>query len=223
MTLSRCNRNYHRMKILDRGVFASGVLEAYYKNNPPFTAPVIPEADFKNLLKNYHSTYSDYANGGKLNKGEWLQTQKALIKGLDDIADDVDEVAKGDENVVEKGGFKSIKTFRSDKAEPATPVVEWIDRGVDGQILTRCNMLGLEVYYGCLLTEGEPLPQGMQMTNGCMKILQGLTFAIYLEENKSRKKSFTHLKSGTRYYAYFFARNSAGVSPLSEPRSIICG
>lgn len=222
MTLSRCNRNYHRMKIHVRGTFASAVLESYYKNNPPFTAPVIPKADFEKLQADYHSTYADYANGGNSQKGAWLMAKTALLQGLDQIADNVDEVANGNELTVAEGGFQPIKTFRSGKNEPPTPEIEKLWHGAEGEILARCKLIEPNIYYGCIISEGAPLPDSVQMMHGRIMFPSGLASAVYIDETKSRKKTFRNLKPGTRYYVYFFARNSAGVSLLSDTRSIIC-
>lgn len=223
MTLSRCNRNYHRMKIHTRGTLASGILETYYKNNPPFTAPVIPKADFEKLVKDYNSRYADFANGGKAQKGDWLIAKAALISGLDQIADDVDEVADGNEATILEGGFQPRKTFRSGKNIPSAPEIEKIGHGGEGVITAACKLIEPNIYYGCIISEGAPLPDNFIMQLGKLIIPAGLSMPIQIDENKSRKKSFSNLKSGTRYHVYFFARNSAGVSLLGEPKSIICG
>jgi hypothetical protein len=211
------------MKIHERGNLAGGIADTYYKNNPPFIAPVMPKAGFEKLLEDYRRTHADYANGGKAQKGDWLIAKSALINGLDLIADDVDEVAQGNEAAILEGGFKPIKGFRSGKNIPPVPQVEMLDWGGEGEILTQCNMLGAEIYYGCIISETAPLPEGISLLAGKLFIPAGLNFPIQIDENKSRKKTFRNLKPGTRYYVYFFARNSAGVSQLSEPRNIMCG
>ncbi len=222
MPLSRCNRNYHRMKIHQRGTLASGMLETYYKNNPPFTAPVMPKADFKKLVNDYNSRYADFANGGRAQKADWLIARDTLIHGLDLIADNVDEVAGGNEDIILEGGFQPRKTFRSGKNTPPVPEIESLEHGATGQLFATCKLLEPNTFYGCIISEGAPLDERVVMRAGKLVIPKGLTTAIQIDETKKRKKSFVNLTPMVTYYFYFFARNSAGVSSLSEPRAIIC-
>ena len=223
MAYTECSVNYKRMKILDLSTFSGGIVAGYYKNTSVFTSPPLSKAQFQALAKAYSSTYAEYKNGGKVQESNFKMAKKALLEAIDKIAQNVNEVADGNENTVLKAGFKPHKVVRSAGQTPPIPEIEKIDRGGEGEILTRCNRLGIEVYYGCLLCEGAPLPAQIQLKYGQLIIPAGNTVPIYLDENKSRKKSFRNLKPGTRYYAYFFARNSTGVSLLSEARSIICG
>ncbi len=222
MTLSRCNRNYHRMKIYVRETFASLVLDNYYSNGSPFTAPVMPKPDFKKLVQDYNLKYADYANGGKAQEGDWHMAKEALISALDKIADNVDEVAQGNETVISAGGFQPIKTFRSGKNKPPVPEVEWLKHGAGGQLLLACKNIEANMYYGCIISEGVPLDERVRMEAGKLIIPKGLTTAIQIDETKKRKKSFVGLTPLVTYYVYFFARNSAGVSQLSAAQAIVC-
>ena len=223
MRYTECSINYHRMKIYDRGLFAGGVLNTYYKHTAVFTSPPLTKAEFEELDKAYTKTYAAYRNGGKAQEGAFLIAKAKLIAALDEIGKNVNEVAKGDEAIILEGGFKPVKTFRSVKNEPPVPEIEKLERGGDGQLLTQCKNLSLDVFYGCILCEGAPLPDDFKLQDGKLIIPVGLQVPIQIDETKGRKKSFVNLKSTIRYYVYFFARNSAGVSSLSEARSIVCG
>lgn len=223
MAYSICSINYHRMKIQEFMTFCAGVKDTYYKHTDVFTSPPMTKADYEALMKKHFDTYMLFKNGGKSQKANYLIATTTLISALDEIADNVYEVAQGVDTVIMEGGFKPTKTFRSAKTVPHTPEIEKLERGADGQILAQCNMLGAEVFYGCLLVEGAPLDDNIRMIKGKMLMPAGNSSPVYMDVNKSRKKSFINLKSGTRYYVYFYALNTAGVSCLSEGRSIICG
>lgn len=220
MAYSTCHSNYHRMKILELEVFATRVKTGYYGNNPPFITPPFPENQLQTLIENYSTTYGQYKNGGKLLKPVFNMARQSLISALDEIAENVNEVAQGDEEVVMKSGFKPTKSFRSGSAAPPQPQIESLERGATGELLVACRGLGSGVSYGCLLSEGAPL-NGLPLKEGQLVIPQG-TVTVYIDENKKRKKKFRGLKPTVTYYVYFFARNSAGVSLLSVPQSIMC-
>ncbi|MES2621575.1 MAG: hypothetical protein V4615_12055 [Bacteroidota bacterium] len=208
------------MKILELEVFATGVKTGYYKNNPPFSAPPITENQLKTLIDNYSQTYGKFKNGGKLLKPVFNKAKDSLLDALDEIAANVNEVAQGDEITVMKAGYKPTKTTRSGAVVPPQPQIETLERGTTGELLTACKVLGSDVSYGCLLSEGTALTN-LNMVNGRLVIQQGSP-TIYIDENKQRKKIFRGLKPAVVYYAYFFARNNAGVSLLSVPQQIMC-
>ena len=222
MILSRCNRNYHRIKIYECGTLAEGIKDTYYKNNPPFTAPVIPLNNFNKLVADYNAKYADYANGGKAQKGDWLIAKTALLKGLDQIADNVDEVANGNEAIVLEGGFKSVKTSRSNKTIPPVPQIDTLERGTQGVLIASCKPLGRDINYGCIISEGVPLDEHVKLEAGKLIISKNILASIQIDESYSRKKTFTNLTPKLDYYFYFFARNAAGVSGLSAAQSIMC-
>ena len=222
MTINRCNRIFRRMKIHERGTLASLVLATYYKNNPPFTAPVISKAAFEKLAKDYHDTYTAYFNGGLNQKGAWLTAKDALIVALDKIADDVDDVAQGNESIIEEGGFTSIKIHRSRKNIPPVPEIDEVIRGEHETILASCKPIEPNIYYGCILSEGGPLSEEVVIIGNKIYIPKNNPTDIIIDESKGRKKVFTNLVSMTTYYVYFFARNSAGVSLLTDGVKIVC-
>ncbi len=223
MALSKCSRNFHRMKIYERATLAAGVNDLYYKAGSPFTAPVISQTDFETLMADYNHRYADFFNGGRAQKGAWLIAQTALVEALDLIADDVDEVAQGNPDVIIEGGFKPVKTHRSQAQVLLPPKIQSLDRGATGVIKASCYSLGTKVSYGCIISEGAPLPDNVYMQSGIIKFSAGMPVNVLINETNSRKKTFFGLTPGVTYYVYFFARNAAGVSALSEPQSILCG
>lgn len=222
MATSECSIDYHRMKVHQLPIFADKVRTTYFVNNPPFTTHVFPVGDLENLIKGYHETYAAYSNGGRLQKGDFVIAKGELIKALDIIKHDVNQVAQGNPDIIIDGGFKPVKTFRSKPQMPDAPVIESLERGVSHEILPVCKIVPGAVYYTSILSEGAPLDPRVKVKANKLIIPKDLTTDIQIDEGKSRKKSFPNLKHLVTYYVYFFVRNSAGLSPLSEPRSIIC-
>lgn len=96
----------------------------YYANNPPFATHVIPVAQFEQLIQSYIECYAAFANGGRLQKGDYEIAKHNLLAALDEIAADVNRVAQGNENVIIEGGFKPRKTTRSKPGLPAVPQIK---------------------------------------------------------------------------------------------------
>lgn len=221
MKYFECSLNYHRTKIEAFDVFASGVRDSYFKHNPPFTSPVITEAQFNVLLKNNNDSYMAYKNGGRLMKAEWHIAKAKLMEALDDISEDVNSVANGAEETIVLGGFKPRKVSRARKGKPDTPEIEFIEHGAEREIIVKCKKMDHATSYTCILCEGLPA-DGQIRIQGNMLIIPKDFAVVYIDESIHRKKSFQQLKQKEVYYAYFFARNAAGISPLSHPRSILC-
>ena len=139
-----------------------------------------------------------------------------------------------DDSAVEQCGLKPRDSSHTPATKPAQPVVK-VRRGETTELISSCNgMVGVKSY-GCLITEGAPLPDGV-IINADGRIVvtdmgQGdppapdeepqMTGAI-ADLNSKRIKKFTGLTPGKTYYFYYYAVNAAGVSQLSLPASIVC-
>lgn len=222
MALSECSINYHRMKIHELEDFGEGVRLGYFVHNPPFATHVFPVSQLKTLLDNYRTTYGAFNRGGREQKPLFSIAKEELIKGLDKIKDDVNAVAKGDPEIINAGGFKAVKTYRSKVHVPDVPEIESLERGMEREILPVCKKASGAVYYSCILSEGAPLDSRVKIVGNKLIIPKDLTTDIQIDESKKRKKSFRSLKHLVTYYAYFFVRNSAGLSSLSEEKHILC-
>lgn len=237
MATPHCSLKYHEFGVLKLETFADGVRKGIYENDPPFTAPPLTEAQLTQLIENYHHRYDDYKNGGKLKKPAYLTAKAALIKGLDDTATFVDALPGVDENMITLAGYTPTKTTDSDAQVPATPGGAVISRGAAGELFAEVPKVDGADYYGCLVFARMPMPAQIAFNAaGQLVVTAGDTpepnpnptpephgqFAFF-DVTKARKKRFTGLQSGVTYYFYFYAANTAGVSLLSEGRSLICG
>lgn len=240
MATSHCSRNYHGFGILKLETFADGVKTGIYNNDPPFTAPPLTEVQLNTLIENYHHKYDEYKNGGKLKKPFFVLAKAALIKGLDDIAEFVDNLTGVTDEIIAMGGYTPTKTIDSEGQAPAQTAGAIIKRGGEGEMFAEVPKVDGAVYYGCIVTAG-PLPAYITLNasgqliaikpsdvnpdpnpNPAPEPLPGTVIAV-VDITKSRKKRFLGLHTGTVYYFYFYAANANGVSILSEVRSLICG
>jgi hypothetical protein len=221
MAYYECSLNYHRMKIDEFQFFSAAVKAGYYKPASPFTSPVMPEAQFEGLQQNFSSAHADFTNGGREQKGRFMIAKVELMEALDAIKDDVNEVAAGEDTIIVLGGFKPRKVFRSKKTIPQAPEIDYLKHGTTCEILAVCEKVAEAESYTCILCEGISA-YGKIKVEGDVIVIPKDFANVFISESKSRKKSFINLRQKETYYVYFIARNSAGISALSEERTIIC-
>ncbi len=223
MKLSICSKSYKYIKIVDLYDFGKGVKTGIYGNATVFVTPPISEAAFGVILEDFKSKRTAYKNGGKDQKGAYELAYNLLIKTLDDLGLYVNPIANGDTAIIVLAGYVPTQTGSGSKSAPVIvqPVLSTTTIGV---IDADCSSIPNAEFYGAILAsqqlaltithEGQitaaPLPEGSP--------------DVYMQLNvgKKRKKSFIGLNSGTRFYVYYYAGNSVGMSNLSSPVSIVC-
>ena len=235
MNTPHCSLDYHQFGVLKLETFADGVRKGIYENDPPFTGPPLSKADIEKLIENYHHTYDDYKNGGKLKKPFFITAKAALIKGLDDTATFVDNLKGLTEEIILMGGYTPTKIVDSAGHIPAQTAGAIITRGGAGEMFAEVPKVDGAEYYGCIVFAGFPMPSMITLnTAGQLVVISGNnpnpnpnpqpsgTVAVF-DVTKGRKKRFTGLQTGTLYYFYFYTANATGVSILSDARSLTCG
>ena len=139
--------------------------------------------------------------------------------------------------MIRLGGYTPTKPIASDAQVPAQTAGAIITRGGAGEMFAEVPKVDGAIYYGCILVAGKPLPDAITLNaNGQLVVVDNKTpeppteakaasssIIIVFDITKSRKKRFVGLQTGTLYYFYFYAANAAGVSILSEERSLTCG
>lgn len=234
MTSVKCRMNYHAMTIFNVPVFAGGVKTGVYTNTTEFPAPPITEAQLTTLINNYNTTYEEYKNGGKLKKPFFTEAKKALMNGLDDIANYINNLSGLTPEIFEMGGYVPTKTVATGGNAPATPQGAILNRGSIGQLFAEVLKVKDAESYGCLVFVGQPLPADyLTFTKGQLiaskgtgadaMAASGSNVVVIIDVTKGRKKQFINLQPGVEYFFYFYAVNANGVSQLSEVRSIVCG
>ena len=238
-----CSLSYHKSRVDALPVFAVGVRDGIFDNMAVFMTPPIGEPDFGVLIQNYNDRRGAYENGGLAQKGPYQEAKQALMEGLDALADYVNGVASGDENIILLSGFVPTKGFRSDSPKPVQPTGIVLKRPATGVIAAECANQKVAVNYICMVTVNDPLPSNVVLNeNGQLTYTSSddapvqdqtdqnasnsadattITTA-YIDFNPGRRKEFRNLQLGSRYYFYFIAANAQGVSTISDGVSMIC-
>ena len=202
--------------------FAGGVKKGYFSHNPPFDVLPFSEADFETLIKNYGSTRSAYINGGLAQKGDFLLAKTALMEALDELAKQTDIKADGNPDIIMLACFNPTQVGNGEVNKPGQPVVN-VKRGIAGELISSCEKLPEAKHYGCIMTEGAPLPNGVYIDEGGKLIIGNIPLTnVQFDFSDQRKKHFANLKPGVTYYFYYYAVNLSGVSPLSVVVSLMC-
>lgn len=220
MQESHCSVSYHRIGNGKLENFALGVRDGWFNNTTTFTTPPITRTVFEGYISDYASKYSAYKHGGTAQKGPFLTAKGVLIGALDSFAVSTDTRAAGDEAIILLGGFVPTKVVEVATVPPDVPVVT-VKRGDStGIIMASCPTVPGATAYGAFICL-NPWVSTLIDADGQLVMGPGESF-IKLDLKKSRKKKFVGMAAGKTYYIYFYASNAAGVSALSEVRSILC-
>jgi hypothetical protein len=227
MSQIHCNKEYHRTSNPELKTFADGVETGYYGNNPPFTVLPLPLPAFQALIEDYDNKLSDYENGGEAQKGPFLLAKTALIDALDLLATETDKVADGNSELIILAGFEPTKT-KGETVKPGQTTVT-VKRGIANELISTCALLDGAKHYGCIVTEGAPLPEDI-IIDGNGRIIYSSSSPspgpsptrVILDFNMQREKHFTDLIHDVTYYFYYYAVNAKGVGPMSEAVSMVC-
>lgn len=238
MSKQHCSLSYHKALLDELDVFAVGVRDGIYNNATTFTSPPLTQTAFQALIDNYINTRALYVQGGLAQKGPFRAAKTALINGLDTTADYVDGIANGDANIITLADFVPTKAGDSEGHVPAQTAAPKLERGAAGELLAEVPAVTGAEYYGCILIAGQQLPPFITLNALGQLIavaendnnpnptpdpeprpLPG-SVIVAIDFTKSRKKKFTGLQYHMVYYAYYFAGNATGVSPLSPVSSL---
>ena len=222
-----CSLSYHQFNPTDLENFGHHVSTGIYTSTPPFTSPPDTQVIFDGLVSVFHDTYIAYKNGGKDQKGAYMTAHTNLMEALDATAHYVDELPGVNEDMITRAGYTPTKTGDTKAVVPDTPEVEKIDRPAKGTLEPSCKAVHGAEFYGCIILE-HPWSEGLGFFAGQVVISNGSdpippAISVRLVVTKGRKKTVPDLISGKEYWIYFYAGNSAGISPLSDGVSIVCG
>jgi len=221
-----CSREYRKGvgTIISETLLATrtGILD----NEEEFPDSPITEAESKEIYTTFVNAKSYYDRGGISQETPWKTAEEAAIALLDKEADYVDDIAQGNSLIIILSGFTptEFSTGRKSNHKPRQPQHISTNKNIpEGQISCWCEAHDENDSYGCFLSEGRPLPDGFwMMSNGIFKTTPDMP-VIYHNINLQRKKLFTELKWGVKYWLYFYIVNTAGVSPLSAGVCVSCG
>ncbi len=236
MAITHVSVSYHDTPIDQLDTFALGVKGGVYTNDPPFTVADLPmnEAAFNTLITTFGTKRAEYVQGGLAQKGPFLDAKNALMTGLDTMGNFVNLKANGNPNIITLGGYVPTDIIRTPSVRPLAAAGVTVKRGALLEIITECPKIAGVKYYGCIITESGPLPSVVTLSESGKLIFvpdnspvpppsPGLQMTgMQADLTEQRIKHFPGLKHDFTYYVYYYLVNAAGVSPLSEPVSIIC-
>ena len=198
---------------------AKGILD----NVTVFATPGFTAADAKAIYDALVDAQSAYKKGGSSQETPYKTAFANAIAFLDKNALMVESVAKGNSGIIIQSGF-----------EPTSTNVMHVGLPVQVQSITQSKLteetvieLECETYedgvnYICIMLAGMFLPDGFTVNNQGLITIPPCTTAIYIDASKQRKKKFTGLTSGVRYYFYYVVVNTAGASVISNVKIITC-
>lgn len=228
MVKIRCKLSYHSLRTNVIKVFAVGVRDGIFNNNPPFITPPITIVALQLLIDDYSAAYDAF----KLHTAAISSVDDArdlLMAGLDTLRVYVDTEANGNAIIIALAGFEPTKGSANNVVKPLQPTGVTLVRGIQGELIAECATIIDADSYGAVLTS-ELLPAWFVIDGfGQVVIEQGNTPGPIppsapspgnadgiLDLTKARKKKFSNLQVNVTYYVYFWAANAAGVSPLSN-------
>lgn len=232
MSKIRCSLSYHQAKVGDITTIAGKVREGVFTNTTPFPSPPMTQVAFQALITDFQDKRDIYKAGGSAAKGPYEYALSALMAGMDQMAEYVDDQADGDPNMILLGGFVPTKGSRSDTPAPVQATGVRVKAGETGQLLAECDKQDVATGYGAILTVGEPLPPEINIDEKGQLYMSGdaptpaasssplstiLLAGGIIDFNPNRKKVFTGLTRGVTYYIVFFAINNQGVGKFSVP------
>ncbi len=228
MVKIRCKLSYHSLRTNPIKVFAVGVRDGVFNNNPPFITPPTTQIALQLLIDNYSDAY-DAFKLHTASMSEVDETRDLLMAGLDVLREYVDTEANGNATIIALGGFVPTKGSSNNVAAPLQPTGVTLVRGIQGELVAECAAITDADSYGAVLAT-KLLPVWFVINGfGQIVIEQGNTPSPIppsgptpgntggiLDLTKGRKKKFSNLQVGVTYYVYFWAMNAGGVSPLSD-------
>jgi hypothetical protein len=224
-----CSVDYHEFNGADLETQGHKVSNGIYGNPGTFASPPMTKTVFDQLVEDVHTTYEAYIHGGADQKGAYMTARSALIAALDSMAKYVDGLTGVNEDMIVLAGFTPTKTGQTKAVVPVAPELDMntIDTKTKGWLKFSCRHVTGAEFYGCIVLE-QPLSDNVSFIFGQVSLSAPfgpgpVPFNVRMVVTKGRYKEVPGLTSGREYWVYFYAGNSAGVSPLSNGVSIICG
>ena len=204
--------------------FSHEILNGIFKNELIFISPPLTSAELTHIIADYNVALSVYKANGKNYKTAFLQARKKLIDALNTLAIYVNGIADGDPSIITLAGY--IPTAGESHIAPQLEKILTITTkvtNVSGQVIIETPaIVGKGVTgYTLILVSGEPL-NVENFANDALVITASEGQQIIISLTKSKKKVVNGLDSNLIYYAYMYAINATGVSPLSDGVRVKC-
>ncbi len=220
-----CSRSFHTDPVSGLGDFFVIVQTGILGNPLTFIAPPYTKVQSDLAYNLFINTRAAYTKGGSAQEPAYNAAYNDLMLVLNKEADFVDGIAKGDKEKIILSGFNPT-THPSQKGTSIYPYqptgVCFVADTPTGEIHTSCDHHDGIVTYGCIVSEGQPLRDGVTISkDGQVKIPPCLN-NIIMSVSHQRQKEITNLTPGANYYIYYYVVNTAGASPISIGLKVLC-
>lgn len=198
---------------------SKGILD----NVAVFVAPGFTAAEAKAIYDALVGAQSAYKKGGSSQETPYKTALVNAIAFLDKLALMVEGVAKGNAGIIIQSGFEPTSTNIMHVSLPVQ--VQSITQSkltVETEIELECEAYEDGVNYICVMLAAMFLPADFSVNNQGLITIPPCTTTIFIDASKQRKKKFTGLTSGVRYYFYYIVVNTAGASVISSVKIITC-
>jgi hypothetical protein len=206
--------------------FALTILDMLYSHTATFPSPPIMAPIFNVLITDYATKYAGY-RARSVPKANMLAAKNALITALDTLSNYVNDIANGNDVIILESGFIPTKGNASNVTPPLQPTGVTLVRGNSRELIAECAAAANVDFNGAILAADEPLSEDIYINSDGQIVVTDdddatpsasavTAIKFIVDLTKGRKKKFSNLQVGVKYYVYFWATNSAGVSILSE-------
>ena len=221
-----CSRAYRTGPVQGISDLIVDVVAGVFDNVATFPAPPFTKVHAETVNSEFISTRSAYNNGGKNQEPAYIKAKTAALNLLDDGADFVDGIAKGDPMIITLSGY--TPTFNNKEKEPThipgqVMFITEDKESVENQIIVECETFGTGVSYTCIvMVGGNPLPDAFSLTSDGELKLPPSKDTIILMVSHKRRKIINGLTAGLKYSIFFYVTNAKGVGPISAGKTITC-
>ena len=214
----RCRLDYRDFSNRDLIQICTQVSNGIYNDVNVFGSPVVTKVVFTTAFNKYADAVARYENAPKIEKTAMELARKEMIEILDIMRLYVDQLANGDESLINLSGFAPTKAT----VEKSVPLVT--TESFDVRRTTNLGEVEVEIHkhsgydalwYFAICSSFSNLPVNA-INNGVLD-LSISNEEIRINLSNGRTKVFSNLPTGKMYYIYVFAANSVSVSPLSSP------
>jgi hypothetical protein len=216
----KCSMAFRSLAKAKFFAFCSQVFEGIYGNDGVFAPPITKEV-FESVYNKFKVASDKYKNSPGIEKTNFDKAKSDMLGVLVELANYISLIAAGDASKILLAGFEPTKgTVTKAKILEPTNDFEPTRTKELGVVEVQINFVTKEnVWYYCICTDNAALPPDL-MTNNTLSMDQYPSEIFRVEMSKGRKKVYTNLPKNKTYYFYVFIGNSAGVSLLSDPKSI---
>ena len=186
----------------------------------PFT-----EAEVATIIATYVSTQTQFKLGGTLQSEPYRLAKIALKDCIIAFAVYVNELADGMRTVLELSTLPidEPSDFAAKIAAGAKAELTTATQGTPGLLITDCKAFGAGVGYITIVSEDEPIPVGLTVSNiGQVIMPANLTHRVFVSGTNARKQYFFGCIITKKYYVTTILVYGGVVGTMSTPIQFVC-